>query len=550
MIECFDLIKIYEDEQRQLRIPALRGCDFQVEKGELVTFIGPSGSGKTTLINILAGQETISSGTVKVDGINLENLSIRDLSSYRLKKISLVDQFPERNLFLNVKVKENLSLYSTLDKKDLSPTIEQRNKRIMNDLGIDHLSSRLAKTLSGGEMIRVAIACAIAKKAPVLLCDEPTGQLDGENTKKVKDMLSKVSEKYHTTVIVVTHDLRFLEGVDKTYIIRDGRVSAILEKEDKTDQTEFPLKFKRHIDSSKSIRIPELIYKTLKFEDNVQLEMNEESQVTLKHPNNIIPEKVTLEEKTKLRRELILENLQNDYHKEQDIVIETKNLSKTYRSLGGDIQALSDINLRVHSGEFIFIVGPSGSGKSTLLKVLTGLEGESKGEIFLLNEHFNQLSDNEKAYFRRDRFGIVMQHGNLHPFLTVEENLYLKDVFVFRQKKTQVNKDNFSELLTLFHILHRQNSFPSEISAGELQRTSLAVSFYKSPKILVFDEPTANLDSDLAKLVIQNLLQLHRDQKITILLSTHDINLIQKGMRVIELVDGKINQDGILKEEN
>ncbi|MBN1328681.1 MAG: ATP-binding cassette domain-containing protein [Candidatus Heimdallarchaeota archaeon] len=547
MIESFDLIKIYEDEKRQIRIPALRGCDFQVERGELVTIIGPSGSGKTTLINILAGQETISSGSVKVDGINLEKLTISDLTSYRLKKISVVDQFPERNLFLNVKVEENLSLFSTLDYKDLSKVTEKRNKEIMVNLGVDHLSSRIVKTLSGGEMIRVAIACAIAKRSPVILCDEPTGQLDRENTQKVKDILSKVSEKYNTTIIVVTHDMRFLEGVDKTYIIKDGRVSAILGKEDREEQSKFPLKFKSHVDSSKSIRIPELIYKTLKFDDVVQFEMTEESEVTLKHPQNITPEKVELTKKEAIRKEVILEKIPKSYHEKRDIVIEIKNLSKDYKPLGGTVHAITDINLKIHSGEFVFIVGPSGSGKSTLLKVLAGLEKESQGEIMILdNKSFTKLSENEKAFFRRNYLGVVMQQGNLHPFLTVAENLYLKDVFT-KQKKVQIKEKNFTNLLTLFHILHRQNSYPTDISGGELQRASLAVSFYGSPKILVLDEPTANLDSDLAKTVIENLYKLHQEYNLTILLSTHDLNLINKGNRVIELVDGKIKQDGLAK---
>ncbi|MHA1630611.1 MAG: ABC transporter ATP-binding protein [Candidatus Heimdallarchaeota archaeon] len=546
MIECVDLIKIYEDEQRHLRVPALRGCDFHVEKGEFVSIIGPSGSGKTTLINILAGLESISSGTVRVAGISLERLSIQDLSAYRLKKVTLVDQFPERNLFLNVKVRENLSLYSTLAGLDLSSRIRQRNDKIMNDLGIAHLASRLTKTLSGGEKVRVAIACAIAKNTPVLLCDEPTGQLDTENTLKVKAVLAKVSKKYQTTVIVVTHDLRFLEGVDRTYIIKDGRVSAVLDKEDKLAQTKFPLQYKRYVDTSKSIRIPELIVKTLKIEDQVLLEMDEKSRVILKHPQAIPPEKISLEEQTTFRKELHLQELPKDYHKKQPIVLEAKNLSKIYKTPGGDVHALSNVNLRVHSGEFLFIVGPSGSGKSTLIKVLVGLEEETAGEIFLLNKPFNRLSNAEKALTRKEHFGIVMQQGNLHPFLTVEENLYLKDVFAFKQKSTPTISDTFTELLELFQIVHRRKSFPSEISAGELQRASLAVSFYKTPKILFLDEPTANLDSDLAKFVMENLFRLHREQKLTILLSTHDINLIQKGMRVIELVDGTIFRDGLL----
>ncbi|MHA1221445.1 MAG: ABC transporter ATP-binding protein, partial [Candidatus Heimdallarchaeota archaeon] len=223
MISCRDLIKIFEDEEHGMRIPALRGCDLIVNKGEIVTVVGPSGSGKTTLINILAGLETFSSGECIVGGRDLQLMSQDMLNNFRLTTIGLVDQFPERTLFLDATVEENMDLSTSLGFGD-TQELDERNQLILEKLGIDHLANRRVRVLSGGEMIRTAIACALAKNVPILLADEPTGQLDSMNTEKVKTLLREIATTFGTTILVVSHDPRFYDGVDKSCEIRDGRV--------------------------------------------------------------------------------------------------------------------------------------------------------------------------------------------------------------------------------------------------------------------------------------------------------------------------------------
>jgi len=256
MIEIKDLIKIFLDEETNTRVPALRGCDLTVKKGEIITIIGPSGSGKTTLVNIIAGLETYSSGYVRVGDYDLENLKTKALNTYRLKMIGIVDQFPERTLFLDGTIEDNMNFLSNI-KNRATKEDYIRNASILEKLGIDHLKSRIVRGLSGGEMIRTAVACALAKKAPVLLCDEPTGQLDSLNTTRVKELLKQVSRDFGTAILVVTHDPRFQEGVDRTCEIRDGRVSSIInlsEQDAFDDQKKFPLKFNSQIDSTSSMR--------------------------------------------------------------------------------------------------------------------------------------------------------------------------------------------------------------------------------------------------------------------------------------------------------
>ncbi len=167
MIEIRDLIKIFLDEETNTRVPALRGCDLTVKKGEIITIIGPSGSGKTTLVNIIAGLEMYSSGYVRVGDYELENLTSKTLNTYRLEMIGIIDQFPERTLFLDGTIEDNMNFLSNIKKKATKEDYI-RNASILEKLGIDHLKSRVVRGLSGGEMIRTAIACALAKRAPVL----------------------------------------------------------------------------------------------------------------------------------------------------------------------------------------------------------------------------------------------------------------------------------------------------------------------------------------------------------------------------------------------
>ena len=546
MIECIDIIKIYEDIERRIQIPALRGCDLFVDSSELISIIGPSGSGKTTLINILAGLESISSGKVIVAGYNLSRLSGNALNDYRKRIISIVDQFPERTLFLEATVSDNIDFAYTLRFGDTKTTGEFKNK-IMKKLGIEYLRNRSVKTLSGGEMARVSIACALAKRTPVLLCDEPTGQLDTDNTNKVKKILKEIALEFDCTIIVVTHDLRFLSGVDKTYEILDGRISVVLTQEERKNQSSFPILLKSYVDSTKSTRLPDLVYDTLNLEKGLEYKITKSGSVSLVHPEKLSPKKVTLTEIEKRRRTLELRPLPKNYFTDKDIIIDLSSVSKYYSNNQVEIKAIDGVNIKIYTGELLFVVGPSGSGKSTLLKIISGLEPCTTGEITILGFQFSDLTDLEKARLRMRYFGILSQQGNMHPYLTIEDNLYIKDIYLKSETKiNQLEKDKQKQdLLKQFNIFHRRKSYPLEISGGELQRALLAMTNNESPSILVLDEPTANLDSELASQTIKQIHELNKMQGITTIIATHDIALIGDGIRVIELLDGTIMKDGL-----
>ncbi|NHJ86867.1 MAG: ATP-binding cassette domain-containing protein [Asgard group archaeon] len=546
MIECYDVIKIYSDEEEGTKVAALRGIDLNIKEGELVSVIGPSGSGKTTLIKILAGIENISSGEVIVDGKDLTMLKNRDLLKYRLNTIGLVHQMPERTLFLSGTVMDNLTFSASLYSKDHSYN-KTNNKLILEQLGIDHLADRRVSFLSGGEMIRTAIACMLAKKTKVILCDEPTGQLDSVNTEIVKSLLRKISHDFKTTVLVVTHDLRFLKGVDRTCEIHSGRVSSLynLEELERQSFSDYPIEYIAQIDSSQSVRLPDTIYNLLRLRKSLKFSINEDATIIIKHPEGLEPEKSGVLERKK-RKTLKISDLPEDYFDNKDIDINLNNVSKIYSARKLKVPALTDVTLKFYNGEFAFIIGPSGSGKSTLIKIMTGMEPLTNGEITITDTNLNKLDDGQRALFRRMHFGIVSQQGDLHPTITVMKNLFLKQIiegnYINLKKYPKTNIDN---ILEKFQITHRQNSYPLEISGGELQRASLAVAQFDNPSILVLDEPTANMDSELAGIVMDNLYSLHSKLNCTLLITTHDISLVRDGTRVIELQDGKIIHDGL-----
>ncbi|MHA1364898.1 MAG: ATP-binding cassette domain-containing protein [Candidatus Heimdallarchaeota archaeon] len=469
------------------------------------------------------------------------------MNRFRLRNIGLVDQFPERTLFLDATVEENMAFSTSLVFGDSNEYLD-RNYTIRKKLGIEPLANRRVRFLSGGEMIRTAIASALAKNVPILLCDEPTGQLDSMNTEKVKILLREVAHSFGTTILVVTHDQRFYDGVDKSCEIRDGRVTSMISTEEQKllDNTSgFPLKFRAQIDSTSNIRLPDLVMQSLKVKKEIDVYLDENGNASLMNPKGVKPEKIVLE-KIEVRRKILeLKPLTKKYSKSKEQLIEITGLSKIYQGNGAEVQALSDINLNIYKNELLFIVGPSGSGKTTLIKLLAGLENSTSGTIILDGINFSHLSNAEKADIRRRKMGLVSQQGNLHPFLTIDDNFLLKDIFSLKKLKTKEIEGFNDEYLKRFKIEHRRNHFPLEISGGELQRATLAIANYNYPPIVILDEPTANLDSELALEAIDEIYKTHKKTDATIVIATHDISLIRDGFRAVELKDGQIARDGV-----
>lgn len=199
-------------------VHALDGASFSMEKGEIGVILGASGSGKSTLMNMLGGIDTLDSGTILVDGVEISGYRKKQLVEYRREKIGFVFQF--YNLIPSLTARENIE--TTIDIA-VNPAIDK--KELMDRLDITPFANRYPSELSGGQQQRVAIARAIAKNPALLLCDELTGALDSKSAREVLSFVEKVNQTYHTTVLIITHNEAIQGFADVIIHVKDGKVT-------------------------------------------------------------------------------------------------------------------------------------------------------------------------------------------------------------------------------------------------------------------------------------------------------------------------------------
>lgn len=216
-IEFKDVVKQYQ--MGEVTITALDKTNFSIEKGELVVIVGPSGAGKTTALNILGGMDTVTSGTVIIDGKDISKLKKKELTKYRREDIGFVFQF--YNLVQNLTTLENVELATQICKDSLEP------KAILKKVGLEDRMKNFPSQLSGGEQQRVAIARAIAKNPKILLCDEPTGALDYNTGKQILQLLQDTAKKEKMTVIIITHNAALTPMADKVISFKNGKAQDI-----------------------------------------------------------------------------------------------------------------------------------------------------------------------------------------------------------------------------------------------------------------------------------------------------------------------------------
>lgn len=198
------------------------------------------------------------------------------------------------------------------------------------------------------------------------------------------------------------------------------------------------------------------------------------------------------------------------------------------------VDALRGVNFNVQKGEFVSVVGASGSGKSTLLNILGGLDRKYSGSVYVDGKDIKQYDPN---YYRRYIVGTIFQQFYLIPSLNVQENILLP--LKFGKRKNIDAKERLNYLLDIVGLKNRVKHFPRELSGGEAQRVAIARALIDSPKIVLADEPTGNLDSKTGNDIVNLLKELNKKEGLTIMLVTHDGNIAQNTDRIITLVDGK-----------
>ena len=280
-IECSGLFKIYK--AADLEVVALRGLELTVKKGEIIAIVGASGSGKSTLLNILAGYDAPSAGTIRVGDYDLLQMTNKEVVQYRRHEVGFIWQETSRNLFPYLTTLENVELPMVIAGSPESAR-KKRAQELLDIVGLGDRSNHKPAELSGGEQQRVAIAVGLSNNPPLLLADEPTGELDDQTGKEVLELLNKVSQDLGTTILIVTHDPAIATSVQRAIAIRDGKTSTETTRDisyerklngETTNTEEFLL-----IDTAGSVQIPRDVLNKLNIERKVRVDIKD-GKVTL-----------------------------------------------------------------------------------------------------------------------------------------------------------------------------------------------------------------------------------------------------------------------------
>jgi putative ABC transport system ATP-binding protein len=218
-------------------------------------------------------------------------------------------------------------------------------------------------------------------------------------------------------------------------------------------------------------------------------------------------------------------------------IIQFIDVHKSYQNGAQPVTALEAVSLSLHAGDFATIMGPSGGGKTTLLNLLAGLDLPDRGQIILNGRKVSDLSDHDLTLLRRKEIGIVFQFFNLMPTLTVMENVELP---LLLAHSSRTDGQRIKTLLDYVGLWPRADSFPAELSGGEMQRVAIARALVHQPAILLADEPTGNLDSENGMKILNLMKRASTDFQTTVILVTHNPQVAKIGNRHFEIRDGKL----------
>lgn len=214
-------------------VKALDNVDLSIEKGKIYVILGPSGSGKSTLMNMLGGIDTLTSGSITVDGRNISSANKKELTQYRQEDVGFVFQF--YNLIADLTVQENVEVVSDISEHPFN--IDE----VLTALDIAPYRKRFPKELSGGQQQRVAIARALIKNPKLLLCDELTGALDTKSSRSVLTFIEKINKQFGTTIVIITHNTSIADMADYVVSIKDGKIDQLKENKEKIPASELAL---------------------------------------------------------------------------------------------------------------------------------------------------------------------------------------------------------------------------------------------------------------------------------------------------------------------
>ena len=513
-----DLIKVRDlsvsFKTRHETILAVDRLNFELKENEILGIVGESGSGKSqTVLSIMGLLEPNGSATGEANfhGVNLLSLSMSELNRIRGKEIGMIFQDPMSSLnpyiTIGSQMSQILAQHTDLTKKER----EEKCVEMLDLVGITNPQKRFdgySFELSGGMRQRVMIASALLTSPKLLIADEPTTALDVTVQEKILDLILDVRDRFHMSVILITHDLGVVARTcEKVLVMKQGR----LQEKGELNQ----------------------IYYSPESEYTREL-LNKSKQINLVDSKDLKKEEKTAYEENKL---VEAEEVRVLFDLPKEGLFAPREL----------IAAVDGVSAEILEGEIIGVVGESGSGKSTFSRTILGLQKVTSGELQVLGQNLNSQKTSVAKALRK-RMQVVFQdpYSSLNPRMTIEEILLEPLLVFFSDQDRSVQFDRIRDVLVEVGLdEHFLGRYPHELSGGQCQRVAIARALLPIPELLVCDEAVSALDASVRAEIIDLLVRLKNDRGLTILFIAHDLAVVRKICdRVIVMEKGKIVEQG------
>ena len=461
---------------------ALNNINLALPAGSMVGLIGPDGVGKSSLLALIAGARAIQEGEVEVLNGDMRNSHFRSSVSPR---IAYMPQGLGKNLYPTLSVFENIDFFGRLFGQEREER-EYRIKDLLKSTGLEAFVDRPAEKLSGGMKQKLGLCCALIHDPELLILDEPTTGVDPLSRRQFWQLIERIrSRQKKMSVVVATAYMEEADGFDWLVAMDEGKVIG----------TGSP------------------------------------SEIKLETGKNTLDEAfiaLLSEEKRNNHHALIVPPRQHTTEPTEAAITATA-LTKRF----GDFTAVDKVSLQIKQGEIFGFLGSNGCGKTTTMKMLTGLQPASSGEAKL----FGQKVDANNIETRK-RVGFMSQAFSLYNELTVQQNMVLHArLFHLSYEKIE---PRVKELITRFNLEKYRDDFPADLPLGIRQRLSLAVAVVHNPDMLILDEPTSGVDPVARDDFWKLLIELSREQGVTIFISTHFMDEAARCDRISLMHAGRI----------
>jgi ABC-type lipoprotein export system ATPase subunit len=513
-VSCRDLFKVHRTPEGDAA--ALQGLTLDAVPGEMLALLGPSGSGKSTLLRILAGLERPSAGTALVAGRDMGRLSGPALLAARRELVGLVGQHAERALPPALAVGESVALPLMLRGASRKASRAQA-RALLERVGLLGAETARPAELSGGERQRVAVCAAVAHRPPVVLADEPTGELDAAAAGDVLELLASLAGEDGATVVLVTHDPVGARTADRVVRIRDGRVS-----QEGSGERQAVV-----VGRGGWLHVPEELLAAAGIVDRARVRAQDGS-VILEPLDPGVPVEALGAASSPEQVERIA-----------GIPAELVGIAKRY----GRRTVFEALDAEFAPGTLTAVTGRSGSGKSTLLRLLAGLERPDAGEVRVGGEPMTGRSREQLAELRAREVGVVAQEPQLAGFLAASEQTALPLLLSGRSPEEAAERAR--AWLLAVGLDERAEQRVARLSAGERQRVAIARALAGGRGLLLVDEPTSHLDEATAAATAELLRRAARVHGVTVVCATHDPVLVEAADAELPLDPAAVIVDSI-----